>query len=120
RIYQTSRERSLRRVLCAWDADVGPSMSSVRSDSARGLDMSSTSGFSVFAGLSEGFPMTSFGETLTLVGANSLAGEYLEGGAFGASMAIARVFLAGTTSGLTSECGCCAGEVGVAVEHVAG
>ena len=95
-------------------------MSSVRSDSARGLDMPSTLGTSVFAGLSGGFPMTSFGEMLALVGANSLGGDSLERGAFGASMAIARVFLAETTSGPAFQCGCCAGEVGVAVEHVAG
>ena len=94
-------------------------MSSVRSDSARGLDMPSTFGASVFAGLSEGFPMTSFGEMLALVGANSLGGDSLEGGAFGASMAIARVSLAGTTSGPTFTYGCCAGEVDVAVEHLA-
>ena len=94
-------------------------MWSVRSDSV-GLDMSSTSCSSVFAGLPEGLPMISFGETLTLVGAKCLGGESLEGGAFGFSMAIARVSLAGTISGPTFKCGCWAGEVGVAVEHVAG
>src|SRR5436305_1066585 len=80
RIYQTSLGRSSRRILWGWDADVGPSLSSV-SASARGLEMSSTLGASVFAGLSEGFPMTSFGETLPLVCANTLGGDSLEGGA---------------------------------------
>jgi hypothetical protein len=82
--------------------------------------MSSTLGASVFAGLSEGFAMTSIGETLALVCANSLGGDPLEGGAFDALRAIARIFLAGTTSGPTFGCGCCTGGAGVAVEHMAG
>ena len=93
-------------------------MSSVRGDSVRGLDLSSTLGAWVFAGLSEG--VLPFGETLAIVCADALGGGSPEGGSFGASMAIARVFLAGTTSGPTFQSGCCAGVSGEAVEHVAG
>ena len=60
----------IRRInLLGWDATTWAIHVVRPDDSARGLDMPSTLGASVFAGLSEGFPMTSFGDMLALISA---------------------------------------------------